>query len=93
MSKTQPIQYSYSRGVCISFDAEGSPGMEEYAKQVRDNTIGCEPPGGPPKRERPEATRSTARPWSETDNRKPYLPTEDESTPALSEGLSFRQSF
>lgn len=93
MSKTKPIQQRGTHGVCIAIDCDESPSMQEYAKQVRDNTIGCEPPGGIPRRERPEATRSTARPWSETDNRKPYLPTEDESTPALDEGLSFRQSF
>jgi len=93
MSKTRPIESRATRGICIAVDCDESPGMAEYAKQVRDNTIGQEPPGGDPVRSRPEATRTTARPWSETDNRKPYLPTEDVSTPSLDEGISFRQSF
>lgn len=93
MPKTKTIVYPHNRGICAAIDVPEYPGMEDYARQVRDNTIGCEPPGGDPRRERPEATRSTAHPWTETDNRKPYMPTEDESTPGLSEGLSFRQSF
>lgn len=86
----KPIQYSRTRGVCIAMD-EGMP--DDYRQQMQDNVIGAEPPGGDPKRHCAPPTRTTSRPWSETDQRKPYLPTEDTSTPSLDEGVSFRQSF
>jgi hypothetical protein len=88
----KPIQYSRTHGVCIAM-GESYPGEAEYHKQMQDNSIGAEPPGGPPKRYCDEPTRTTARPWAETDQRKPYLPTEDTSTPSLEDGVSFRQSF
>jgi hypothetical protein len=92
MSKTKPIEYSRTHGVCIAL-GDSYPGEDEYRQRMKDNTIGVEPPGGDPVRSRAEATRTTSRPWGETDNRKPYMPTEDVGTPPLEEGLSFRQSF
>jgi hypothetical protein len=87
----KPIQYPRTRGVCIAIDGDGMP--DDYRQQMHDNVSGAEPPGGDPKRACPAPTRTTARPWSETDQRKPYLPTEDISTPSLDDGVSFRQSF
>lgn len=52
---------------------------------------GVEPPGMPPKRRSPGPTRSTSEPYCETNQRKPYQPVEDHSTPSLDEGVSFRQ--
>lgn len=45
-------------------------------------------PGG---RKAPGPTRTTSCPYSETPNRKPYLPVEDTSKPTLDDGVSFRQ--
>ena len=58
---------------------------DDYREQI----IGHETiPGGhktyPP-------TRTTSRPYAETNQRKPYLPVEDISTPGLDEGVSYRQ--
>jgi hypothetical protein len=40
----------------------------------------------------PAPTRTTSRPFAETVNEKPYMPVTDTSTPALEEGISFRQA-
>lgn len=88
----KPIQYPRTHGVCIAV-GESYPGENEYRRQMQENTIGAEPPGGGEKRYCKEPTRTTARPWAETDQRKPYLPTEDISEPSLEDGVSFRQSF
>lgn len=80
--KTKPIGNDYCLPVSI----------EEFERQARDNLVGRDPLGDS-QPERPTATRTTARPWTETDNRKPFLPTEDVSTPSLEDGVSFRQSF
>lgn len=37
-------------------------------------------------------TRTTSRPYTETDERKPYLPVQDTSIPKVEEGVSFRQA-
>lgn len=84
MAKTKPI---VTRDMCCM-----PYSSEEHVRMEREQRAGHDPLGDP-QRSRPEATRTTARPWHETDNRSPYLPTEDVSTPSLDEGLSFRQSF
>lgn len=88
MAKPTPIRYSRVSGVCIGLDSVD----EAYAREVRENQTGHDPLQDP-QPAASAATRTTSRPWGETDNRKPYLPTEDVSEPALSEGVSFRQSF
>lgn len=88
MAKPTPIRYSRVSGVCIGL----SETDEEYARMATENQIGHDPLQDP-QRMVPDATRTTSRPWGETDNRKPYLPTEDVSKPGLDEGVSFRQSF
>jgi len=65
-------------------------GMDDsYAREMRDLSAGHDPlgRGAPP----PAPTRTTACPWTETPQRKPYQPTEDISTPSLEDGVSFRQ--
>lgn len=62
-----------------------------YEQEMREQVSGHDPLG---RGEAPPGpTRTTSRPWAETDQRKPYLPVEDTSTPSLDEGLSFRQKF
>lgn len=63
--------------------------MEDYQRTLREHSQGHEAnPGG---REPPAATRETSRPFTETPQRKPYLPVEDTSTPSVDDGVSFRQ--
>ncbi len=84
MAKTQPIKSLDS--CCMPYSSE------DYAKQAKEQLVGHDPLGDA-QRQRPEATRTTARPWVDNPNKSPYLPTEDVSKPALDEGISFRQSF
>ena len=56
---------------------------------VKEHVIGHETiPGG---RKPPGPTRTTSHPYFETNQRKPYMPVEDISTPPLEDGVSFRQ--
>lgn len=85
MAKTKPI--ADVDMCCMPFSSE------DYEQQAKAQRAGHDPLGDP-QRQRPEATRTTARPWGgDNPNRSPYLPTEDVSTPSLDEGISFRQSF
>lgn len=65
--------------------------MAEFEAMENAAERGTEPPGMPPKRTSPGATRTTSNPYCETNQRKPYQPVEDTSTPDLSEGVSYRQ--
>jgi hypothetical protein len=62
---------------------------EGYENAMKEQVRGHEPDPG---RQAPGPTRTTSHPYAETNQRKPYLPTEDTSTPALDDGVSFRQS-
>lgn len=59
-------------------------------EDMREHIVGHETlPGG---RKPPGATRSTSMPFTETAQRKPYLPVEDTSEPDLDDGVSYRQT-
>lgn len=70
------------------FVSEGG-GQHDYERELREQMAGHDPLGRG--RAAPEPTRTTSHPWTETDQRKPYLPVEDTSTPSLDDGVSFRQ--
>jgi hypothetical protein len=61
----------------------------EFVRIMRDNVSGRSPDGVG--RAAPGPTRTTSQPFAETNQRKPYLPVEDTSTPPLADGVSFRQ--
>lgn len=70
------------------FVAEAPPNDPLMDEQVRAQVRGHESdPGIKP----PAPTRTTSQPFTETDQRKPYLPVEDTSVPGLDDGTSFRQ--
>jgi hypothetical protein len=61
----------------------------EFERAMRDNISGHDPKG---RGETPPGpTRTTSHPWAETNQRKPYQPVEDTSTPSLDDGVSYRQ--
>ena len=63
--------------------------VEDIEKYRREQTQGHESiPGG---RTPPGPTRETSRPFTETAQRKPYIPVADLREPTLDEGVSFRQ--
>ena len=63
---------------------------DDFQRHMLENTSGCDPSGRGKKS--PEPTRTTSRPFAETPQRKPYMPTTDTSQPSLDDGVSFRQS-
>lgn len=62
---------------------------KEFLDLERQNARGFEPDPGRPA---PGPTRTTSEPWTETPQRKPYMPVEDTSIPSLEDGVSFRQT-
>lgn len=62
----------------------------EFVRVMQEHVSGVDPRGRG--REAPAPTRTTSHPFAETNQRKPYMPVSDTSTPALDEGISFRQS-
>lgn len=63
--------------------------MAEYERAMKEQMTGHETiPGG---RKSPGPTVETSCPYTETPQRKPYLPVADIREPTLEEGVSYRQ--
>lgn len=79
MAKQQPLEPKFCEAAddYVRTMAEAQSGVDPLGR-------GARPPG---------PTRTTSHPYTETNQRKPYQPVEDTSTPGLDEGVSFRQSF
>lgn len=65
-----------------------SPG--DYERMVSEQQRGVDPLGEA-RHPAPGPTRTTSHPYTETNQRKPYLPVEDTSTPSLDDGVAYRQ--
>lgn len=67
------------------FEAAG----QDYMRTMVEAEAGVDPLGRG--HQAPGPTRTSSNPYCETNQRKPYQPVEDISTPGLDEGVAYRQ--